>query len=144
MESVKKSLQQIDATLYPWCTALRAVHNPDSELHKLVTLWRNMAPWQLKQIDVERLATVTQGEMIDRFLRLDDYRIVADESGSEEDMSLESQLDDDDDFVSEELAQIYASQGLNGQAVEIYRKLILLNPKKSAYFATQREKLSNL
>ena len=40
-----------------------------------------------------------------------------------------------DDLLTEELAAIYLAQGLTGPAVEIYRRLSLLNPEKSVYFA---------
>lgn len=45
------------------------------------------------------------------------------------------------DLVSETLAQIYLDQGYPDKAKEIYVKLSLLNPEKSAYFAKIIEKL---
>ena len=47
------------------------------------------------------------------------------------------------EFVTETLAQIYASQGYFSQAKEIYEKLILAYPEKSAYFAALIEKLKS-
>ncbi|MBP5538642.1 MAG: hypothetical protein J6X69_02225 [Bacteroidales bacterium] len=47
------------------------------------------------------------------------------------------------EFVTETLAQIYASQGYFAQAMEIYEKLILAYPEKSAYFAALIEKLKS-
>ncbi len=47
------------------------------------------------------------------------------------------------EFVTETLAQIYASQGYFAQAKEIYEKLILAYPEKSAYFASLIEKLKS-
>ena len=44
-------------------------------------------------------------------------------------------FDDEDDLVTEELAEIYRQQGLNDEACAIYRKLSLRNPEKSVYFA---------
>ena len=46
------------------------------------------------------------------------------------------------DFISETLAGIYAQQGYPAQAREIYEKLILAYPEKSAYFAALIEKLN--
>ncbi len=40
------------------------------------------------------------------------------------------------DFATETLAAIYADQGYYDKAIEVYAKLILLYPEKSAYFAT--------
>lgn len=40
------------------------------------------------------------------------------------------------DFVTETLAAIYADQGYYEKAIEVYAKLILLYPEKSAYFAS--------
>jgi hypothetical protein len=41
------------------------------------------------------------------------------------------------DVVTEAMAQVLAKQGLKSSAIGIYKKLILLHPDKSAYFANQ-------
>jgi hypothetical protein len=92
-------------------------------------------------IDAEKIAEESEGEIISRFLRKGEYRIVADDSESDVDICTEAEIDDEDDIVSEELAEIYLLQGLKCQAIEIYRKLSLLNSEKSAYFA---EKIENI
>ena len=93
------------------------------------------------EVDIERLAEESEGEIISRFLRKTDYRIVAEEGDVAEDVRTEAEIDEEDDLVSEELAEIYLSQGLKSEAIEIYRKLSLLNSEKSAYFA---EKIENI
>ena len=50
----------------------------------------------------------------------------------------------DDEYYTQTLAEIYATQGYLEQAREIYSKLILNKKKKSAYFATLIEKLNNI
>lgn len=45
----------------------------------------------------------------------------------------------EDDLISESLADIYIKQGKYDRAVEMYRKLSLRNPQKSAYFARKIE-----
>ena len=48
------------------------------------------------------------------------------------------------DLYTETLAQIYAEQGYYDQSKEIYSKLILAYPEKSAYFAALIQKLNEL
>ncbi len=130
---------------YPWFTAARCVvahlSCEDMPIDAVLREARNSSSLDMQSIDVELLTEETEGEIIDRFLRLDDYRIVAEDSGVEEDIMTEAEFDDDDDLVSEDLAEVYLAQGLKMQAVEIYRKLSLLNPEKSIYFAEKIEKL---
>ena len=47
------------------------------------------------------------------------------------------------DYFTETLAQIYADQGYPEQAKQIYSRLSLRFPEKSAYFAALIEKLKN-
>ena len=127
-QGVKPELQQLDALLerYPWFSAARVL-KADEPLRY--------------DIDVEKIAEESEGEIISRFLRRGDYRIVAEEGEVENDIQTEAMLDDEDDMVSEELAEIYLAQGLKCEAIEIYRKLSLLNSEKSAYFAEKIEKI---
>ena len=119
---------ELDALLerYPWFLAAKALRNGSTQRY---------------DIDIEKLAEESAGEIISRFLRKNDYRIVAEEGEVDNDVCIEADIDDEDDLVSEELAEIYLAQGLKNEAVEIYRKLSLLNSEKSIYFA---EKIENI
>ena len=88
-----------------------------------------------QSIDIKRLTKITSEDIIDKFLRADTLRIVAEEGEVTQEIVVEATLDDEDDMVSEELAEIYLAQGLKDMAKETYRKLSLLNPEKSIYFA---------
>lgn len=46
-----------------------------------------------------------------------------------------------EDWVSESFAEVYAKQGKREKAIDMYKKLILLNPEKNAYFAAKIETL---
>jgi len=46
-------------------------------------------------------------------------------------------LDEDDDLMSEALAELLASQGSNERAIEMYKQLILKFPEKKPFFAAK-------
>ena len=96
-----------------------------------------------KNVDIAKLTEVTADDIIDRFLRSDNYRIVAEEDGPAEEILTEAEFSGEDDLVSEELAEVYLAQGLKDMAKETYRKLSLLNPEKSVYFAELIAKLDS-
>ena len=96
---------------------------------------------ECKSIDIAKLTEVTADDIIDRFLRSNNYRIVAEEDGPAEEIRTEADFSGEDDLVSEELAEVYLAQGLKDMAKETYRKLSLLNPEKSVYFAELIAKL---
>ena len=125
------SVAELDAILekYPWFSAAQQLKD-------------SLEGAKLRyDVDVEKIAEISEGEIINRFLRKNDYRIVAEDGDVEGDVRTEADIDDEDDIVSEELAEIYLSQGLKCEAIAIYRKLSLLNSEKSVYFAEKIEKL---
>ena len=125
-------VETLDALLnkYPWFAAARMLKKEQESGEK-----------NRYDIDVDRIAEESEGEIISRFLRKGDYRIVAEEGETDDFVQTEAEIDDEDDLVSEELAEIYLAQGLKCEAIEIYRKLSLLNSEKSVYFA---EKIENI
>ena len=125
---IRPSDAELDELLarYPWFEAVRVVKEGRELLY---------------DIDSEKIGEESAGELIERFLRKGDYRIVAEDGEVEGDVQTEAELDDEDDLVSEELAEIYLAQGLKSQAIEIFRRLSLLNTEKSVYFAEKIEKI---
>lgn len=124
---------------WPWFLAARYVRaqrtgEPDALL-AVGAAGRLPSSLCRRSVDGAALREVTAEDRIERFLRQSDHRIVARQEGAEEEIRTEAELDEEDDVVSEELAEIYAVQGLRAEAAAIYRKLSLLNPEKSVYFA---------
>ncbi len=113
-----------------------AVVNAVEELVKMPEI-------ELQSIDIEQLTRITSSDIIDRFLRAETHRIVAEEGEVEREITIEADISDEDDMVSEELAEVYLAQGLKDMAIETYRKLSLLNPEKSIYFAELISKIEN-
>ena len=124
----KPSAEELQGLLerYPWFSVVQALSQGE-ELRR--------------EVDFAKIAEESEGEIISRFLRKGDYRIVAEEGEADGNVCTEAEIDDEDDIVSEELAEIYLLQGLKCEAIEIYRKLSLLNSEKSVYFA---EKIANI
>jgi hypothetical protein len=55
--------------------------------------------------------------------------------------SVADQSNEQEDVLTETMAEIYAMQGLTHKAIDIYEKLSLLNPDKSAIFAAKLSEL---
>ena len=131
---------------YPWWSGARlavvrskGLKNVD-EVSRLIAMMHPTATVATESVDVETLTYMSSDDLIDRFLHRGGKRIVAEE-GDAEDMSV-IDLGEDDGMVSEELAEIYLNQGLYEQAIDTYRKLSLVNSKKSIYFAELIEEIS--
>ena len=88
---------------------------------------------------------LSPSDLIDRFISISptiermkpgEYQPVRDlsENGTEEEAT----------FITETLAKIYVNQGYYTKAINIYQKLSLQYPEKSAYFAGRIEKIEEL
>ena len=91
----------------------------------------------------EKLNPADRMALIDKFI-LEEPRISKPKTSffSPADSAIRSNLDEEE-IVSETLAQLYAKQGNLQKAIHIYEKLSLLNQEKSRYFAAQIENLSS-
>ena len=134
---VEVSLEAVEALLRSerWSENSDSEHGADKAQEEALVDVLQRPVLDMQSIDIERLTRVTSEDIIDRFLRVEPHRIVAEEGEVESDIVTEAEIDDEEDFVSEELAEVYLAQGLNDMAKETYRKLSLLNPEKSVYFA---------
>lgn len=130
---------------FPWYRPLQSeARRRGVKMHPssdIVTPWRSEGLSLCQTYDAEAILHLTTDDVIDRFLLTEDLRIVAEEGEPEGDVTLEADLAEEDEVVSEELAEIYLAQGLLKEAKTIYRKLSLLNPEKSIYFAELIAKL---
>ncbi|MBE0639785.1 MAG: hypothetical protein IH598_14800 [Bacteroidales bacterium] len=80
-------------------------------------------------------------ELIDQFIE-NAPRIIRSKSDFfDPDEIAKSSQKDNEQIVSETLAQIYHKQGKTDKAIKIYRKLTVTNPEKSSYFAALIEKI---
>lgn len=96
----------------------------------------------LEEIPSKETTNTAKEDLIDKFIR-EEPRIVPLHKPAFFDpvTTARQSIEDNDSIVSETLAEIYYKQGNLTKAIKIYRKLILVNPQKSSYFAAQIEKI---
>lgn len=94
---------------------------------------------------VQEAEPLTEADLIDRFIAISPRisRMTSQEQGPAVDLSEESSHEDGS-FITETLARIYVNQGYYSKAINIYEKLTLKYPEKSAYFASRIEKIKEL
>lgn len=139
---------QLDALVgrYEWFTPariLRVLQTGRSDRRVSIAAVSRLLPLGRFTVDREALCVLSPADLIDRFLKEGGHRIVAEEGEVVEEVRTEAELSGDDDLVTEDLAEIYLAQGLYDEAIAIYRKLSLLNPEKSVYFASLIDKIAN-
>jgi len=129
-----KEPQEADKTIVP-------VIDQDEEA-RLLRL-KEIVENRLKEIAVEKEEPVlSKEELIEKFIR-DEPSISRPKSDFFDPVKVaKNSQEDQPGIVTETLARIHIQQGNIDKAIEIYRKLSLNFPEKSAYFAAQIEKLS--
>ncbi len=93
----------------------------------------------------EPVRQLTPADLIDRFIRTSPTieRLTPGNLQPVKDLSVES-TEEHGKFITETLAKIYINQGYYSRAINIYEKLSLHYPEKSAYFASRIEKIKDL
>ena len=85
---------------------------------------------------------LTNSELIDKFIHDEPKIDPVSKSEFFDPIDFAKQsLVDNEEIVSETLAKIYYKQGNLLKAIKIFKKLCLVNPEKSSYFAAQIEKI---
>jgi tetratricopeptide (TPR) repeat protein len=105
---------------------------------------RNESPTDLLEFDIANEPEDGSVDLIEQFIK-ENPRIIPrlDLEDSRGDMSVEATVEDEE-IVTETLAEIYEQQGLYPKAKEAYEKLILKFPEKKAYFASRISDLEKL
>jgi tetratricopeptide (TPR) repeat protein len=120
---------------------------PDSEEDKSLMVMMSFSEWLLhfkntaekqneEKKDQRALKTMWQKEKLAAAMEEENEEIPEDVF----EMAVNS-IAKEEDLASEPLAGIYIKQGKYEQAIEMYRKLSLRNPQKSAYFARKIEEI---
>ena len=93
----------------------------------------------------EPVSRLSPADLIDKFIRENPRieRTSVPDLGPVRDLSEESAVETGS-FITETLARIYVNQGYYSKAINIYEKLALKYPEKSAYFASRIEKIKEL
>lgn len=81
-----------------------------------------------------------QSKIIEEFIEKEPRLTLDREKVNDRDLS-ENSTKDNQEVISETLAEIYLNQGAKEKAIKVYEKLSLANPEKSAYFAARIEKI---
>lgn len=131
------------AIKYPWWGAVRmALHErgeaADGSVIYAAGRRGQLAPATppLKPISPEEFKRSETLGIIDSFLTRGEHKIVIDDQTTDTALDgIDEQNEMEDEFLSEELAEIYAKQHLFDLAIEIYQKLSLQDSQKSVYFA---------
>lgn len=94
---------------------------------------------------VEPVKQLTPNDLIDRFIHTSPRieRMTPGEVPLLMDLT-EHRTEEHTPFITETLARIYVNQGYYTRAINIYEKLTLQFPEKSAYFASRIEKIKEL
>lgn len=137
------------AKKYPWWGAVKIALDDKGERVEQGVVYaararERLAPPvpQTKNFSSEEFNRNETLDIIDDFLLVGEHRIVVDELTSDEALDRNQPIgEDEDEFVSEELAEIYVKQHLFDLAIEIYEKLSLQDSQKSVYFAELIEEL---
>lgn len=105
----------------------------------LVDYLKDIEPIQSDRLGINQKH---QRELIDKFMNSErDVRIRWRYQAQEPQDLSEKNKTSADNFVTENLADIFVRQGKKDKAIEIYEKLILKNPHKKTYFAEKIESL---
>jgi tetratricopeptide (TPR) repeat protein len=94
----------------------------------------------LEELPPEKPKQLSNADLIDKFIREEPKIVPKPTFFDPADVAKQSLLDNES-VVSETLAEIYYKQGNLSKAIKIYKKLSLVNPQKSSYFAAQIEKI---
>lgn len=85
-------------------------------------------------------------ELVERFLKIENPKVNIKDKPFEKMLdsnNIDQENNDELEIVTETMAKVYLKQGYNDKAIKIYRQLILANPEKSIYFASQIKDIEN-